>query len=184
MALRLPTPSDPGLRPVLDRQVQLMFECATDVLAGVTLDECLWQIDSRSWTVHERDGRWFGELDEEPPDIPTPTLAWTMWHPIWWLRTLLAHARAESPPEVLYIEWPGPDATLPTLRDLWREWAELTGQLDEDDLRSGALTRFPYEDGRPFAHVLGWAAMELTKNLSEMCVLRRLPGEVERHLAR
>ena len=46
--------------------------------------------------------------------------------------------------------------------------------LDEADLQSATLTRFPYRDGRPFAHILGWASMELTKNLSEMCLLRRV----------
>ena len=51
---------------------------------------------------------------------------------------------------------------------------QLVTALDEADLQSATLTRFPYRDGRPFAHILGWASMELTKNLSEMCLLRRV----------
>jgi len=46
--------------------------------------------------------------------------------------------------------------------------------LSEDDLGSGDVVAFPYEDGRPFIHIAGWASMELTKNLSEMCQLRRM----------
>lgn len=77
--MRLPIPSDPDPRKVLDRQVAVMFELAEDVLDGVTLEECLWISSDRSWTVHERDDGWFGELGEEPPDLPTPSLGWTMW---------------------------------------------------------------------------------------------------------
>ena len=50
--------------------------------------------------------------------------------------------------------------------------------LDEDDLSSGELSKFPYTDVRPFVHTIGWASMELVKNLSEMCMLRRIANEV------
>lgn len=174
MAIRLPTPTDPGARAVLARQAAVMFELADDVLDGVTLEECVWQPHPDSWTVHHRDGRWFGELADEPPDLPTPSLGWTMWHPIWWLTTLLAHTTGDPVPEPNEVEWPGNDASLPTLRELWETWVDVVDALDEADLDAGTLTRFPYRDGRPFVHVVGWASMELTKNLSEMCLQRRL----------
>jgi hypothetical protein len=181
MAVRLPIPTDSGVRAVLDRQVQVMFVLASEVLADVTLDECLRQSDPNSWTVTERDGHWFGELHEEPPDPPTPSLGWTMWHPIWWLSTLLAHTRNEDGPDAMSVEWPGPSATLPTMLELWSEWTDWVDALDDNDLRSGRLTRFPYDDGRPFVYVLGWASMELTKNLAEICLLRRLARESMQH---
>lgn len=155
-----------------------MFVLAGEVLAGVTLEECLWQSHPNSWTVHERAGRWFGELHDEPPDLRTPSLAWTMWHPIWWLRTLIAHTRNENVSDASSVEWPGPVATLPVLRELWSGWTQCVDALDERDLQSGDLTRFPYDDGRPFVHVLGWASMELTKNIAEMCLLRRLAHDL------
>ncbi len=167
-----PIPTDPSVRAVIDQQVQVMFRLADEALADLTLDECLWQIDPRSWTVHRRDGRWFGEIGDEYPDLPTPSLAWTMWHPIWWLRTLLAHTKGEPAPAPEMVEWPGPDAALSLLRELWAEWSEFVAALDADELESSALTTFPYTDERPFVYVVGWASMELTKNISEMCVLR------------
>ena len=97
-----------------------------------------------------------------------------MWHPVWWLETLLAVSRGEDAPSVSEVEWPGPETTIARLRELWSEWTVYVGGLTDDDLRSGRLTRFPDTDGRPFADVLGWASMEMTKNLSEMCLLRRL----------
>ena len=173
LGMTLPAAVDPGIRAVLDRQVLILLELADEVLADVSLEECLHRFHPQSWTVHERGGRWFGELDDEPPDVPVPSLGWTMWHPVWWMETLLAACRGEQLPAPGDVEWPGPHS-IGRIRELWSEWTTFVAELTDDDLRSNELTRFPYADGRPFAYVLGWASMEMTKNLSEMCVLRRL----------
>ncbi|WP_395156861.1 DinB family protein [Ilumatobacter sp.] len=178
MAVKLPTPTDSDVRTVLDRQALVMFELADEVLADVTLEECLWRVSDQSWTVHEVDGRFVGELADEPPDLPTPSLAWTMWHPIWWLSVLLGHAHGREIPAPESIEWPGPGSSVATIRELWAELMLFASGLDDDDLGSGDLSRFPYTDGRPFVHTLGWASMELVKNLSEMCMLRRIAKDV------
>jgi hypothetical protein len=170
----LPPALDPGLRAVLDRQVLVLLELSDEVLRDVSLTECLHKLHPESWTVHEINGHWFGELEEEPSNVPVPTLGWTMWHPVWWLETLLAVSRGEDASSVSEVEWPGPVTTIARIRELWSEWTSFVGGLTDDDLRSSRLTRFPYTDGRPFAYVLGWASMEMTKNLSEMCILRRL----------
>ena len=159
---------------MLDRQVLILLQLADEVLADVSIEECLHRFHPESWTVRQRDGRWFGQLDEEPPNVPTPSLAWTMWHPMWWLETLLAASRGSSTPAPSEVEWPGPSASLERIRALWLEWTTFAAGLTDDDLRANELTRFPYTDGRPFVYVLGWASMEMTKNLGEMCLLRRL----------
>ena len=153
-----------------------MLTLADDVLAGVSLEECLWQVDESSWTVQQRDGDWYGELGAETPDMATPSLAWTMWHPIWWLTTLLAHVHDETPPEPSEVVWPGPGGTLPELRRLWGGWMAFVASHDDEGLAAASTIAFPYDDGRPFVHVAGWASMELTKNLAEMCMQRRLRG--------
>ena len=111
-----------------------------------------------------------------------PSLAWTMWHPVWWMQTLLAHCRSQPVPSPESVEWPGPERALPALRRLWHDWMSLVGSLDATDLESGALTRFPYDDDRPFIHVAGSACMELTKNLSEMCLQRRIQADLRHDL--
>lgn len=178
MAATLPTPTDPDVGNVLDRQVLVMFELAKEVLSGLTLDECIWRISDRSWRVHHHNGRWVGELGEEPPDLPPPSLAWTMWHPIWWLSVLLGHAHGTRVPSVDSVEWPGPEPALETIRRSWSEWMSFTSELDDASLQSGALSKFPYTDVRPFVHTIGWASVELTKNLSETCLLRRVSHEL------
>jgi hypothetical protein len=170
----LPPAVDPGIRAVLGRQVLILFELSDEVLNDVSLEDCLHKFSPDAWSVHERHGRWYGMMEDEPPNVPVPTLAWTVWHPVWWLETLLALSHGNPAPSASQVEWPGPLTTVPRLRELWAQWIEFVEVLTEDDLQSNELTRFPYTDGRPFAYVLGWASMELTKNLSEMCLLRRL----------
>lgn len=176
--MKLPTPTDSDVRNVLDRQVLVMFELANEVLSDLTLEECLWRVSERSWTVHERNGQWIGEVGEEPPGLPTPSLAWTLWHPMWWLSVLLAHSYDAEIPTAESIPWPGPETSLDVIRDRWSEWMTFTKSLDDAALQASELTKFPYSDGRPFVYILGWASMELTKNLSELCLQRRLVREV------
>ena len=72
--------------------------------------------------------------------------------------------------------WPGPDGTLPELRRLWGAWMAFVASHDDEALAAASTIAFPYDDGRPVIHVAGWASMELTKNLAEMCMQRRLRG--------
>lgn len=61
-----------------------------------------------------------------------------------------------------------------TLRSLHDRWPRFLDSLDSEDLDSGELMRFPYTDGRPFAHVVAWANIELMKKAVEMALLRRV----------
>jgi hypothetical protein len=71
------------------------------------------------------------------------------------------------------VVWPGAAESLPVIRQLHDQWAELTGALGEEDLTRNSRTRWPYTDGRPFGHVLGWVNIEPMKNVAEMGLARR-----------
>jgi hypothetical protein len=72
------------------------------------------------------------------------------------------------------VSWPGSaDAVREWLASLASEWRIATGKLTDTDLESSALTRWPFRD-RPFADVLAWANMELTKNAAEIGYVRFL----------
>lgn len=101
-----------------------------------------------------------------------------MWHPIWWLSVLLGHAHGRDIPVPESVEWPGPESSLGVIRQLSSEWVAFTASLDNSALNSGELTKFPYTDDQPFVHTIGWASMELVKNLTEMCMLRRIINDL------
>lgn len=88
---------------MLDRQVLILLELADEVLA------------------------------EEPPDVPVPSLGWTMWHPVWWLETLLAACRGASLRASEDVEWPGPQSVR-RIRELWSEWTTFVAGLTDDNL--------------------------------------------------
>lgn len=161
---------------LLRDQLDLTWRLAEVVLADLTDEVCLRRPSPRSWTVH-RDGagRWVPDWADPPPDdLAQPSLAWTMWQAQWWWTVLLdqAEGRAVTPREE--IVWPGAVAGVAELRRLHDRWdAFLAGRTD-DELDAGDVVTFPFEDGRPLVRIAAWANVELTKNIAEIGLLRRL----------
>ena len=169
-----------GRLDVLRGQLDLTWRLAEVALADVTDDECLRLRSARSWTVH-RDGagRWVPDwedawLGSEPADVAQPSLAWTMWQTIWWWSVLLDGVEGDGTLRREDVVWPGAAAGLAELRALHGRWDAFLAGLEAADLDSGRLTGFPFGDGRPFVQVVAWATVELTKNVAEMGLLRRL----------
>jgi DinB superfamily len=161
---------------VLRDQLGLTWQLAQVVLADVSDRECLWLPSERSWTVRRDDeGRWIPDWQQpEPADVAQPSLAWTMWQTIWWWSVLLDQLRGDGTFRREDIAWPGAEAGVVTLRELYGRWDAFLAGLGEADLDSGELTGFPFDDDRPFVQVVAWATVELAKNVAEMGVLRRL----------
>jgi hypothetical protein len=161
---------------VLRDQLALTWQLAEVVLADVSDRECLWLPSERSWTVRpDGAGRWIPDWQEpEPADVAQPSLAWTMWQTIWWWSVLLDQLEGDGTLRREDIAWPGAEAGVATLRELYGRWDAFLAGLGEADLDSGELTGFPFDDDRPFVQVVTWATVELTKNVAEMGLLRRL----------
>jgi hypothetical protein len=74
------------------------------------------------------------------------------------------------------VTWPGnADAVRAWLIGLHQQWLARLEALTDDDLRSTARTRWPFQD-RPFGDVIGWATVELAKNAAELGYARFLYG--------
>jgi len=74
-----------------------------------------------------------------------------MWHPVWWLETLLAVSRGEDAPSVSEVEWPGPVTTIARIRELWSEWTSFVGGSVRpvDDAGTAVVTRRRSSAGGP-----------------------------------
>jgi DinB superfamily len=130
---------------VLRDQLGLTWQLAEVVLADVSDRECLWLPSERSWTVRRDDeGRWIPDWQQpEPADVAQPSLAWTMWQTIWWWSVLLDQLRGDGTLRREDIAWPGAEAGVVTLRELYGRWDAFLAGLGEADLDSGELTGFP-----------------------------------------
>ncbi|MDD7940911.1 hypothetical protein PHK61_21045 [Actinomycetospora lutea] len=88
-------------------------------------------------------------------------------------RTLLRDQLALTR-QLAEIVWPGAAAGVDELRRLLDRWDAFLASRTEAELDAGGVVTFPFDDGRPLVAIAGWANVELTKNVAEMGVLRRL----------
>lgn len=157
-------------RECLLRQLETAWKLASHHLDGLTTEECLWRPASRGLHVHRSsDGQWCADWPEhEGYALGPPSIAWLTWHIGFWWSMVLDHSFGDGALSRERVTWPGSGegarAWIGTLQSRWR--AELR-QISADDVRSVDRTRWPYQN-RPFADVMAWVNMELTKNAAEI----------------
>ncbi len=162
---------------VLIDQLRVAWSLAEIVLVDLTDHECLWTPAHTSWTVRrpsEHDP-WIADWEEpEPHPPPTTSLAWQLWHTIWWWSMVTDYSFGQGALRREDITWPGAGESLPSLRRLHDDWVTRISELADRDLAGNGRTHWPYSDRRPFGHVIGWVNVELMKNVAEMRVMRQL----------
>lgn len=141
----------------------------------LTDENCLWSPHPTAFTVRQTaPGVWVADATEPEPDEPWHvTVAWLTWHLQWWLTAALAEARSETVPERLDIRWAGTaDGTRHELTRLAEEWQTML--VDAEAFDPNRPTRFPWPDARPLHRLLGWANIELMKNVAEIGIVLNL----------
>lgn len=166
------------IRGVLLRQFETAWELTKYHLEGLTTEECLWRPASRGLHVHRTpEGLWRAEWPEhEGYDLGPPSIAWVTWHLGFWWSMVIDHSFGEATLTREDVLWPGDaDGVRAWLGRLQGEWRGALEKLSDDDLRSDQRTRWPLQ-GRPFADIVAWATVELTKNAAEIGYARFLHG--------
>lgn len=163
-------------RDILIRQFDIAWALTQYHLDGLSTEECLWR-PARAGLHVERgaDGAWRAEWPEhEGYTLGPPSIAWVTWHMGFWWSTVLDHSFGDARLQREDVTWPGSaDATREWLGGLAGRWRAALEQLAPDELLSDARTRWPFTD-RPFADVVAWANVELTKNAAELGYARFL----------
>jgi hypothetical protein len=154
------------VRATLLAQLDLAWSLASLHLDGLTTEECLWRPARIGVHVHEQsDGTWIADWPEdESYHVGPPSIAWVTWHlGFWW-------SKVQDPTiERADVLWPGTaDATRAWIALLHDRWVDVIANADLD-----APAAWPMRD-RPFADVVAWANMELTKNAAELGYARFL----------
>lgn len=120
-----------------------------------------WQVD---WPEHEG------------YDLGPPSIAWILWHLMFWQSMVLDHSFGEATLTRAQVPWPGSaQAVCETAEALTAQWRERLAALSDGDLEHTALTRWPYQ-GRPFRDVVAWVNLELMKSGAELGYARFLYG--------
>lgn len=161
---------------VLLRQHVIAWQLASHHFSGLDTPECLWRPAARGpHVVVLDDGTWRGEWPtHERYDLGPPSIAWLLWHMgVWWAMAI-DHAFGDARLDPHAVTCPGAAGAavdwLASLRDTWLSHASA---LDEAALADTGRTRWPFQD-RPFADVVAWLNIELTKNAAELGYARFL----------
>ncbi len=160
----------------LMRQFDIAWKLTRFHLEGLTTQECLWRPAGRGLHVSPGpDGRWQADWPEhEGYDIGPPSMAWLTWHIGFWWSMTLDHSFGAGLLSRQDVAWPGSaDGVRVWLEQLHATWRERLEQMTDEELRSTARTRWPF-DGRPFGDVVAWLTLELTKNAAELGYARFL----------
>lgn len=166
------TGTRPGteLRDTLIRQFDIAWQLTSYHLTDLTTAECLWRPAARGLHLRQdSSGTWHGEWpDHEGYDLGPPSLGWITWHMLFWWSMTLDHCFSAGTLTREAVCWPGDaDAVRGQLDRLRETWLARLDALHDGDLRDTARTRWPVQD-RPFADVVAWVNIELTKNAAEL----------------
>lgn len=164
------------MREVLLRQFDIAWKLARYHLDGLATAECLWRPAEMGLHVHRgADGRWYGDWPEKHGyDIGPPSIAWISWHIEFWWSMVLDHSFGAGALARDNVVWPGDaDAVRNRLDALHARWREAVGGFTDAELHSSTNTRWPFKE-RPFADVVAWVNVELTKNAAELGYARFL----------
>jgi len=163
-------------RGYLMRQYETAWKLASFHLEGLATDECLWRPAAKGLHVTQgADGKWRADWPaQEGYDLGPPSIAWLTWHIGFWWSMVLDHSFGPGTLNREQVFWPGStEAVREWLGGLESEWRGALERLTDAELQSTARTRWPFRD-RPFADVVAWVNIELTKNAAEIGYARFL----------
>ena len=160
----------------LSRQFDMTWKLASFHLDGLTTAQCLWRPAQRGLHVQQlADGTWRADWpDHEGYDLGPPSIAWITWHICFWWSMVLDHSFGAATLSREQVVWPGTAAAVrERIEGLRQQWRARIDSITDDVLQSTQLTRWPFQE-RPFADVLAWVNVELTKNAAEIGYARFL----------
>lgn len=163
---------------ILQRQFDIASQLTHYHLDTLTTAECLWRPTPHGLHVRQQDdGRWLADWpDREDYGMGAASIAWLTWHMGFWWSMVLDHSFGPATLDREAVLWPGSaEATVAWISGLEAQWTDRVGNLSHAELASIERTRWPFQD-RPFADIVAWATVELTKNASEIGYARFLYG--------
>lgn len=165
------------LRDALLRQFDIAWALAEYHLNGLGSEECLWRPAAKGLHIHLRDAVWVADWPEqEGYEIGPSSIAWITWHMVFWWSSVIDHSFGPAKLTRDDVPWPGSaEAVKARIVELQADWRKRLDALDDGELRSAQRTRWPFQN-RPFADVVGWLNIELTKNAAELGYVRFLYG--------
>ncbi len=132
-------------------------------------EEALWAYSLTGLQVRKQEDGWYIDWPEtESYEIGPSSIAWIMWHIIYWWSTALDYNFGEGTLKKEDIHWPGSvekaKATISLLHD---RWVSKLKELPDADDQLKQYAKWPLAD-RSFTDNALWLNAELMKNAAEI----------------
>ncbi|MEA4925880.1 MAG: DinB family protein [Syntrophomonadaceae bacterium] len=147
-----------------------LFEYHTENLSDT---ECYHKQSEKSLCVFNDNGKLRGDFPEtESYEIGLPTIAWVLWHIIFWWSSAINYSFADGSLTKDDVFYPGTvNAAVEKITALKTEWVKGIMSMTDKDLLSSERAKFPFAD-RPFYEIAAWLNLELMKNAAEIGAAR------------
>lgn len=150
-------------------QLEMCWQLYLYHTENIQEEEALWSFTPTGLKVRKKDDEWCIDWpDSESYDIGPSSIAWVMWHIIYWWSTALDCNFGDGTLKKEEILWPGSiekaKMTIKLLRD---KWILKLNDLSDTDYKSKQYSKWPLED-RSFADIALWLNGELMKNVAEI----------------
>lgn len=132
-------------------------------------EEVFWVFSPKGLQVRKQDDGWSVDWPEdESYEIGPSSIAWIMWHIIYWWTTALDSNFGDGTLRKEDIPWPGSiEKAKEAIRTLHDKWILKLNELTYEDYLSAKYTKWPLEN-RSFVDIALWLNGELMKNVAEI----------------
>ncbi len=143
--------------------------------------EAMWCKTPQGLQIRKTDDSWGADWpDTEVYTIGPPSIAWTMWHIMYWWKKVLSMSKDNKTIEKEDIIWPGSvDLAIDEIGRCHRDWIAFVESLSDEDLCSDKMCKWPFEGQSMYSLIL-WLNVEFMKNVSEIGSARFLYAATEK----
>ncbi len=132
-------------------------------------EEALWCISPDGLQIRTADGDWSADWPEtEGYHIGPSSIAWTLWHILYWWRTVMDHSFGNGTLQKEDVVWPGStEKAVAEITSLHDVWVQHISHMSKEKLQSTELCKWPFE-GQSFYDLALWLNVEFMKNVTEI----------------
>lgn len=138
-------------------------------LSSLLNQEYLWRASPKGLHINEKEGTWYADWPEsEDYDMGTASIAWTMWHIIYWWEMVFDYSFGNGTIQRQDIICYGDvEVAKKKIKSLTDRWEKILIELSEEDFLSTEYTKWPFTD-MAFHKLASWLNLELIKNAAEI----------------
>lgn len=143
-------------------------------------EEAMWCKMPDGLQIRKKDEKWVADWpDTEVYTIGPSSIAWIMWHIIFWWKNVLSASKENVIIKKEDIAWPGSvKLAIDEIKKCHREWIAFVESLSEEELCSDRMCKWPFEGQNMYSLIL-WLNVEFMKNVAEIGSARFLYATIE-----